>query len=123
MFTKNRIIDYRDKYNRIAEKEIIKNNIDEALDALYHSGALQHLFNFELTDITAEKLLYRIAQNNTEIEINNHKTEVLLYDSIAVANIALSTQYLCAVLTQFNHITYLINSRQYEASSELPGQL
>lgn len=119
MFTKNRIIDYRDKYNRIAEKEIIKNNIDEALDALYHSGALQHLFNFELTDITAEKLLYRIAQNNTEIEINNHKTEVLLYDSIAVANIALSTQYLCAVLTQFNHITYLINSRQYEASSEL----
>ena len=110
MYSKRTIQNYLRQYLKIAVYELKKDNIEKALDSLYHLCALQHLFNYKLQEIEVETLLENIA--NKKFENLNYKTEktLVFYDSVALTDSALSMQYLKAIDKLRYRIIYIINS-------------
>ena len=110
MYSKRTIQNYLRQYLKIAVYELKKDNIEKALDSLYHLCALQHLFNYKLQEIEVETLLENIA--NKKLENLNYKTEktLVFYDSVALTDSALSMQYLKAIDKLRYRIIYIINS-------------
>ena len=110
MYSKRTIQNYLRQYLKIAVYELKKDNIEKALDSLYHLCALQHLFNYKLQEIEVEALLKNIA--NKKFKNLNYKTEktLVFYDSVALTDSALSMQYLKAIDKLRYRIIYIINS-------------
>ena len=110
MYSKKDIQKYLQQYLRIAIYELKRDNIETALDALYHLCALQHLFNYELRDVKVENLLKNIATEKFEKLNFQPQRNLIFYDSVALANSALSMQYLKALNKLGYRIIYVLNS-------------
>ena len=110
MYIKRTIQNYLRQYLKIAIYELKKDNIEKALDSLYHFCALQHLFNYKLQEVEVEKLLENIA--NRKFKKLNYKTEktLVFYDSVALTDSALSMQYLKVIGKLRYRVIYIINS-------------
>ena len=121
MYTVNCIEKYCDKYNTIAEKSFYTGNLSDAMDALYHSGALQHTVNFRLHDKAGEDLMTLMSQKFERIVCAESQVGCLFYDSIAVANMALSMQYLKALCSLGEKFVYIVNVYEWDekAASQL----
>lgn len=110
MYSKRSIQNYLKKYLKIAVYELKKNNIEATLDALYHLCALQHLFNYKLYDFEVEELLEIIANRKYEKSDFQAEKNLIFYDSVALANSALSMQYLRVINKLGYRVIYIINS-------------
>lgn len=114
MYTIECIEKYKDKFNAIAKKSIHKNDLVSALDALYHSGALQHKVNIHLRDETAEILMNQLSLKFARIAYKNTNIYCMFYDSIAVSNMALSMQYLKALCSLGKKFVYVVNIYEWD---------
>lgn len=112
MYCKKDIDQYREKYLKIADKNLRHGEIESALDALYHLCAMEHLFNFSLNDGRAEKLIQKISDEYFPADDFDSTEQILFYDSVAITNSALSMQYLQALNRLNRKVIYIISNHK-----------
>ena len=117
MYTVRDIKNYTDKYHKIAKRALKAEKLNTALDALYHCGALQHTVNINLKDDISENLILELSYKYNQIKYQKSSIYCLFYDSIAVSNIALSMQYLKALISLGKKFIYLINVNTWKESA------
>ena len=109
MYQKKNIVDYSNKYLKIAYKELSRGRVDTALNALYHFCAFEHLFNIELRNAQAEDMAAEIAVKYFPFDSYEPTDTILLYDSVAITDSALSRQYLTALSKMKCKVVYIVS--------------
>lgn len=114
MYSEDRIKKYYNRYKKISSKMINSGNYNEAMYAMHHASSLMHLFNFILYDKEMEEMLSEVGLKVLgDFAPYEESGAIVLYDSIAIDNMALSYQYLAALSKMEIPLYYIIYSDKF----------
>lgn len=121
MLTHKKINKICRRYKKIISYYAANKEYEDALLAARYFCIFLHTINQVLVDEELEEILRRISSElYPEEHIKVENNGVLLYDSIGVDNMALSVQYLTALVNVKKHFTYiLIDSKRNRKLLEL----